>query len=313
MKIRHLFWGLFFVTIGILILLRNVGSLNFDLSYIWKFWPVVFILLGLSYFTTNSVVKGFLSAISAIIIAAALFAFFNSIFWFVNDKVFFNDGDGVYINSKSDTSNYYETYDPSISKAEFDLDAGAGSFNIKDTTSELFSAYTTGHKNYYRLERETNDGKTTVKLLMKKRSFTFFDGKNDNEAEIKLNPSPVWDLDFNGGAAVMDFDLTPFKTENINVKMGAAKIKIKLGDKNKLTTLNLKAGASSIEILVPESSGCEIVSKAALSEKQFNGFNKVSHDTYQTDNFNQAKNKIYLNLNAGVSSIHVDRYTGSGW
>ncbi len=314
MKIRNLFWGLFFVTIGVLVLLANLGSLNFDMTYIWKFWPVIFILLGLSYFTTNSIVKGFLSAISAIIIAVALFAFFNSIFWFVRGNDFFDNHSDYSISSDSDSSNYYTDYNPNISKADFYFDAGAGSFIIKDTTNQLMSAHIIGHKNLYLLEKEISNGNAIVKFKMKKRSFTFFNGKyNHNFAEISLNPNPVWNLNLNCGAAEMNFDFTPFKTENINVKMGAAKIKLKLGNKSELTTLNLNAGVSSIEILVPESSGCRIMVKSGLSDNEFNGFNKVSNNEYQTDNYDQAKDKIYLHLDAGVSSIHVNRYTGSSW
>jgi len=314
MKIRNLFWGLFFVTIGILILLANIGSLNFDMSYIWKFWPVIFILLGISYFTTNSVVKGFLSAISAIIIAVALFAFFNSIFWFVRGNDFFDNNHNYSISSDFDSSNYSTDYSTDIKKAVFYFDAGAGTFNIKDTTDNLMSAHITGHKNHYQLEKEVSNGTATVKFKMKKRSFTFFDGKyNHNYAQIKLNPNPVWDLYLNGGAAEMDFDLTPYKTDNIKVKMGAAKIRIKLGDRSEQTNLNLNAGVSSIEILIPDSSGCQIRVKSALSDNEFNGFDRMNKHEYQTSNFDHAKHKIYLNLDAGISSVHVNRYNKSDW
>ncbi|MHB8580711.1 MAG: LiaI-LiaF-like domain-containing protein [Ignavibacteriaceae bacterium] len=314
MKIRNLFWGLFFATLGVLILLANLGSLNFDMTYIWKFWPIIFILLGLSYFTTNTVVKGFLSAISAIIIAVALFAFFNSIFWFVRGNDFLDNHNDYSFTSDSDSSNYSTDYNSNISKADFHFDAGAGTFIIKDTTNQLISAHITGHRNLYRLNKEISNGDAIVKFRMEKRTFTFFDEKNGhNFADIRLNPNPVWNLYLNGGAADMSFDLTPFKTSNIDVKMGAAKIKIRLGNKSEMTTLNLNAGVSSIEILVPESSGCRINNKSALSDNEFKGFNKVGNNEYETDNFDQAKDKIYLHLNAGVSSIHVNRYTGSGW
>ncbi len=307
MKIRQLFWGLFFVTIGILILLSNIGLLNTNLHYFWKLWPIILILLGLSHFTTNSILKGILASVSAIIIAISLFAFFNSIFGFFNNDFVFNDDNGSSYTSRFDSSHFTESFDPSITKAELNLQIGAGTFSIQDTTNELFKANSTGHKSYYQLKRENSGDKTILNFTMQKRSFTF-NGNNDNNVEMKLNSKPTWDINLSGGAAELLCDLTYYKLDNLNIKMGAAKIKVKLGDKSMVTNLNLDAGASSIELLVPTNVGCEIINKTALSDKEFQDFNKTGPNIYQTSNFNQANKKIFLNLNAGVSSIHVKRY-----
>ncbi len=307
MKIRQLFWGLFFVTIGVLILLSNLGLLNTNLHYFWKLWPIILIFLGLSHFTTNSILKGILASISAIVIAVSIFAFFNSIFGFFNNDFVFNDDNGTSYTSSFDSSHFTESFDPSITKAELNLELGAGTFSIQDTTNELFKANSTGHKSYYQLQRENSGDKTILNFTMKRRSFTF-NGNNGNNVEIRLNPKPTWDINLTGGAAEILCDLSPYKLNNINIKMGAAKIKVKLGNNSLVTNLNLDAGASSIELLVPTNAGCEIMNKTALSEKEFQDFNKTGSNIYQTANFNQAKNKIFLNLNAGVSSIHVKRY-----
>ncbi|HUX61947.1 MAG TPA: hypothetical protein VMV32_11595, partial [Ignavibacteriaceae bacterium] len=89
--------------------------------------------------------------------------------------------------------------------------------------------------------------------------------------------------------------------------------RIKLGDRSEQTNLNLNAGVSSIEILIPDSSGCQIRVKSALSDNEFNGFDRMNKHEYQTANFDQAKHKIYLNLDAGISSVHVNRYNKSDW
>ena len=91
--------------------------------------------------------------------------------------------------------------------------------------------------------------------------------------------------------------------------MGASKLKIKLGDKNDNIRVKLEAGVSKIEIMIPESSGCDIHSETVLSNKHFNGFNKISSGHFRTANFDSASNKIYLSFNTGVSSIRVNRYS----
>lgn len=124
MKTKHIFWGLLFVSIGILILLKNLGFLYIDLSNIWKFWPLVIILWGVSYFTKSPVVKGFIAGISALILAVTVFAFFNSSYNFIDNAFSINDQDFNFtINEKTDTSDYDEPYDSNIKNGEFYLKA----------------------------------------------------------------------------------------------------------------------------------------------------------------------------------------------
>lgn len=310
MKTKHIFWGLLFVSIGLLILLKNIGLLYIDLSNIWKFWPVAIILWGVSYFTKNNIVKGFIAGIAAIILAISLFAFFNSSYNFVcNAFSVHNDDFDFTINENKDTSQYVASYTSKIKYGEFNLNAGAGTFVINDSTNDLVHAVTQGLKNNYDLIRDDSGDKSTVTLKMKKRQLTFSDEHNKNKTLIKLNTTPVWDLNFDVGAAAIDFDLSPFRTDKIDIKMGAASMKIKMGSKSDVTKFHLKAGVSSVDILVPGTSGCEIHCNTALSSKDFDDFNKINSNLYRTENFDSAKKKIYLDIDTGISSIHVSRYT----
>ncbi len=313
MKTKHIFWGLFFITLGVLILLNNLGGVNVELQQVWRFWPFVLIILGLSFLVKNNIIKSFLAALAALVLAVAIFAFFNSAFYFVDNRFTINDkGISVTIDGNVDTSNYNVPFNKEIKNAKFNFKAGAGTFAIDDTTTQLMSAITTGIKNNYELTNNGNNN-SVIELTMKSRKFIFNNGNLKNKAFIKLNTNPVWDFNFDLGAASVNFDLSPYKTEKIKLRMGAASCKIKLGDKSSITRLNLKSGVSSIDILVPDSAGCQISTDMALSTEDFYGFNKVGSDTYETTDFDSSKNKIYLNLHAGVSSIKVERYSGGSW
>jgi hypothetical protein len=45
-----------------------------------------------------------------------------------------------------------------------------------------------------------------------------------------------------------------------------------------------------------------------LSGKTIKGFEKVDHGHYRTENFDQAKNKIYISVDAAISSYTITRY-----
>lgn len=57
MKTRDLFWGLFFILLGALLLLDNfnVIRIGWTARDIWRFWPVLFVLVGLNLISRHSV------------------------------------------------------------------------------------------------------------------------------------------------------------------------------------------------------------------------------------------------------------------
>ena len=224
-------------------------------------------------------------------------------------------GDGMNFTFDTDDRGYHygvtdysEQFSKNYESASLHFKAGAGSFIVKDTTNELFFAHSEGRQNNYSLNKTISHNKVDLDFEVAQKHFTLFNGKNRNRVELKMNSNPLWDLDFDLGAASVNFDLSPFKTERVTIDMGAASLKLKLGDRAAETRLDLNAGASSIEIEVPEDAACEIKTDVNLSSKHFDGFKSINDDTYRTDNFDNAKKKIYISIESGVSSIKVTRY-----
>ena len=123
-----------------------------------------------------------------------------------------------------------------------------------------------------------------------------------------LNPAPLWDMRFEVGAAKVDVDASPFRVGTLRVNSGAADVRLKLGGLADDTHVAIHCGASSIKVLVPDSSGCEVKIDAPLSSKSLHGFEKRGDGWYRTENFDMAARRISINIGAGVSSIKVDRY-----
>src|ERR1035437_5437758 len=311
MKTKHLFWGILFISMGLLWLLDHFMQLFVDWNYLWKLWPVVIILWGASLMIRNQVAKGIVVGLTAFILALALFTSVrygchqvgHGMEWTIND-----DNDGY----KFTTNEYSEPYNNSYSKATLNFNAGGGTFIAHDTTTELFFAQAEGKKDNYTLSKDVSDNHVDLNFDMNQGHIRFFHfNKTRNRVDFKLNTEPLWDLNFDLGAASVDFDLSPYKTEKISIDMGAASLKLKLGDRAEQTNLSVDAGASSIEISVPEDAGCEIKADVSLSSKHFDGFKNIESDLFRTDNFENAKKKIYISIDSGISSIKVTRYPTS--
>jgi hypothetical protein len=133
-------------------------------------------------------------------------------------------------------------------------------------------------------------------------------GNIKNDATISLNPAIIWDLKVDAGAAKIDFDLSPFKIDRIDVDGGASSLNLKIGDLYDKTDIRINTGASAIKIEVPESVGCELHTSTVLSSKSFEGFVKIDNGYYQTEGYNTATKKITIKIDAAVSEVRVERY-----
>ena len=306
MKPSHIFWGLLFIGLGLLVLINNFTTIFMDWASIWKLWPLTIVLIGLSILIKHNYGKSVIAGLAAIVLAFAIFASFKTATHFFSNDINIDFGDGA--NHEYGTTEFSEEYDSSSTYATLNFDAGAGTFSIKDTTYNLIYAITEGHINNYRLKRLDSDTSSIIDFDMGDKAIFRFGKDYKNKVDIALNSKPVWDMSFDVGAASMDFDLTEFKTRNVDVDMGAASINIRLGNLYSETKLSVDAGASDINIFIPIESGCKIVTDGALSSKHFSDFNKIDSDNFKTENFDEAANKIFIDIECGVSSISVERY-----
>lgn len=306
MKTSNIFWGVFFVTIGGLILLGNLTDLNFTWNSAWKFWPMVLILIGVSILVKNEIGKGIVAGLAALVLALTLYASVSATTNLIDNDFEINFGDEVAV---FDTSYFSQDYSDSIKTATLNFSGGAGGFKMLTPTDKLLDFRTEGVRENFNLERNDLDSHAEINFNMKSNhSIKLGNNNYKNTVELSLNSNPEWDLYFDVGAASLDLDLTQYKVNNLDIDMGAAALNVKFGDLADVTRFKLDAGASDIDILIPDSVGCEIKSDAALSSKNYEGFSKVSKDLYRSENFEKYSKKIYIDIDCGVSSIDVKKY-----
>jgi hypothetical protein len=308
-KVRSssIFWGLFFIFLGIFFLLHQFGLWNYNLSIILDFWPLLLVLWGLSILKIPGLAKKFLSGIAGIFLALLLISLITYQWhWNIhkNMSVIFNDENGG-----NDTLTTYEKvltepYDSTNKNVCLNLDAGAGSYDIKDTATGLLDVYSYKNLGELGLNKSMDNGELNLNLDMTLNKFW---KKNSRKAEIRLSTAPVWDMNLKVGASDFECDFSYYKLRNISVKGGAANIELKFGSLGDSTFVNVDVGAASVEIKVPSTVGCQITSNTGLSSLDINGFKK-NEAGYYTENFASSNKKIFLIFKGGVSSFDVSRY-----
>ncbi len=314
MNYKRLFWGVLLILLGAVIVLHNMGIINFEWWQLWKLWPLAFILWGVSLLPFNNYVK---LAISFLTLALGILLVSNydkGRSWSFGSPFEWRRYRSEDSNERKNRSGDWENerqylmfpYNKAIARAELRLDAAAGKFNIGDTSQQLVELVREGNIGNYSLTSHEEDGKHTVNLKLENGIRS---GSNiRHKVDIKLNDMPEWDFDLNVGAADATINLKKLKVAAVRMDGGASSIRLILGDRSAETNVRLQAGASSITVEIPENSGCRITAKSALSGRSFKGFKEKERNIYETDNFDQSAHKIFIHGDVAVSSFEVKKY-----
>lgn len=305
MKTRSLFWGLFFLTLGSLYLFDNYASFYIDWIYIADWWPLIFVFWGLSViFKNNSLARPVVTGVTGFWLAVLLYSFFLNLSSYGFD---FDFHDYDY-----EVKNYSQEYDPEIDYGRLIINGGAGKFAIKHSTPKLVKAKAYNGFGDYDFNRYKSGNDAVIEISQSDTRIDLSDLNMDleNKLEVQLNPHPVWDLDLNIGAASTSLDLTDYKIDHLDLSTGATKTRIKLGDLYERTEVDVEMGAASLTFDIPEKSGCKITGDMVFVLKNLDGFSKKgnSNKYYITNDFTDAENKIFINVDGGVSSLKVRRH-----
>jgi hypothetical protein len=301
MKTGRIFWGVLFVAIGILLLLERTGILYVEWGWIWKFWPLILVVWGAVILLGN---KQPGRTIVLVLLALGVALFVLGIFnfgWAWHSHDWQADAAGEYDQELS------QPYDSTVHRASFTFESGAGTFVLEDTTSQLIDASTRSNFGHYICEAEKTEDSQHVTLQLAGNKQRWWGGRMNNHVRIRLNSAPLWDMRFEVGASSMDVDLSRYAVERLVLATGASSVNLTLGDRANETRVSVKTGVSSLRVHIPDASGCEIRAEAPLSSKDFRGFTKIHSGVYQTENFDSASKKIYIDVHAGVSSLSVKR------
>jgi len=293
------FLGIVLIIVGALALLGNAGLLNLDWSFVWRLWPLILIFWGLRALLgpgRGSWLGPVMIMVALLLLVAASHPATRSSF------------EHIIGPKEPSKQTLQKDFDPGITTANLTVDAGAGSYKLGSTSDKLISVEAESNVGSYVLDQNTSNTSADLHLKFETKSLSFGFGHNANNATINLNAHPVWNLVFHMGASNLDFDFSPFNVEKATLDTGASSVSLQLGDKAAVSHVTLHSGASSIDIRVLRTVGCEITADTGLASKDFIGFTQDSDKTYRTAGFDSAAKKIYLDLNAGASSLSVMQY-----
>lgn len=319
MKLDRIIWGVLLLFVGGVLLLDNFNVIEFYWRNVWGFWPVFLIIVGINIlFNKNNSQTGNIISI-AILVVTLSFLFIKGqerpnhrLWWDKSDFHIDTDDDQVDNEHEHNKLNFAEPFlvGDAEKKAILNLRGGANTYELKGETDSLFAADVSESRKgmKYVLNKVATDSLNSITFKMSGKSKGFSFGNDRSAVKFYMNVTPQWDLNVFMGAGKVDFDLAKYKVRTFSFEGGAADIDVKFGDLLPITDINMEVGMADITIEIPRGSGCRIKTKTGLSSKDFDGFNKLENGTYETPNYRSSTNKIFINLDGGLSDFKVKRY-----
>ncbi len=312
MSFKNVFWGILLLTIGLLYALRNFDIIWFSWSSVADLWPLLLLLWGISLLPAKPLYK-LISSFGVIVLAVVLVLIRPT-----GDGFDFQFGHRSWSNNSrwnrsynSDSDTYRDQafslpVEKAASKVSLNLEAAAGRFELMDTTSQLISFESHGNIGPYTMI--PGDGEKISNIDIELDNVSVSNGQVRNEVIVKLNPTVIWNIDVKAGASRVDMDMKRFMVRRLELDGGASSVDIIIGSLMDTVDVDLEVGVSSLSIAVPQNSGCELRTDAVLSGRRITGFEKISTGLYRTEGFNESKKKIYINTEAAISDLKVERY-----
>lgn len=320
MKSKNLIIGLLILFAGVIALLSTLHVIDFHWSIVFRMWPMILILLGITILPLNEYLKGALVLV-ALALGCLLYhveaqryegnfvtRFCNNVrSWSSNSDDDDEEADGLKEVEDYAIDQHFSEPFADIDHASISIDFGAGDLNLMAPCAELAKMDAQSNFVKYSFRTETDDESTAIYIDGKAHTKKI-GRKNENNIDLSLCALPVWSFNLDMGAADADLDFTPYKVSSIEINGGACDLDLKLGDSGCDTKVEINTGASDIDIEVPANVDCEVNIESAITGKDFTGFEKIERGLWRTPNYGQSEHKIVIELSCAVSDISVKRY-----
>lgn len=296
-NISRLFWGLLLVLVGVLFILSNFGIATVNWGHLWRLWPLLIIMAGLSMLSMRGWlwrVVSFIAIVSAIALIVWV-AIFQSL-----------------PIQKSDSNNLFKTdiskMSDDVTEADIDIKAGAGNININSSIQkQIVTAQLESSLSSVSQTNSLLNNTQLIGLTMRSNKDLSFNNINNNWDIVLTRELPIG-VALDTGASNVDIDLSQAKLNDLSIKSGASNLSVKLGDLMDNVSVNTDAGASSIRFVLPKSTGVSLKIDGGLNSKQLADLVEVGANNYQSPGYDAAPKHINITSKVGVSSLTIQRY-----
>ncbi len=290
-------WGLIFIQIGILILLRNAGYLNDN------FWgeliilsPIVLIAIGIEKIFTKT-------RLQAIAYLSSVALFFGGFF-----IAFYSSTGGANESFFSET-HFTQENDPDIEKLHAVLNFDQTNLTIRDSGKDLIYGRFDQFTRKPKIDFDADNGLAMVSLTGRTHSYlgctVSIDQDDSQDWYMRFNKDVPLDLECYSNNSDIHLNLSSTPLNHLTLKSDDTKIYLKLGDLQSMVNVSIEGEDSRLRLRVPVSIGIRISGEAYKSYLERIGM--IQTDTgFINETYEGSENKIDIDLDDRLGSFSLD-------
>lgn len=287
-----IFFGIFIVFVGFYFLANNLDLIpaQFQIS-LWQLWPLIIIFVGLSFLKVRSLWSAIIGVLVIVLIIGLVAAFLLWGQYNIEDSV---------VETPINIG-----LEDQAEKGEVEIDFGAGNINIGGGADSFIEGVLTSNILSLREKSYLDNGVQKAKLDFDTR-WKVFTGRQENNLDLSLNNELPLGIYLDTGAATLYMDLREVNAELVDINTGASDLDIVMGDKATDARLKIDAGASSLDIDIPETVGVDLNIDSGITSKQFDDFEKIGDNQYRSRNYREVDKFLNIELDLGVSDLKIN-------
>jgi hypothetical protein len=305
--VDRVFEGLGTVIFGLILLGNTTGYIPWSVWWtVVTLWPALVIALGLTVLS-KGLGRSWLRIVATLVIWLTLaYAVAVSL---TGSSTMLPGGSWVGPGGQS-----FSFSEPGVGvkKASLLLKGGAGEIKI-DSGNQLVTV--DGQSIYgspaFATGRDGDSAWVRVGFSEPGHATVMMPGMTGASINTKLSDKALWDIALETGASSVDADLSDIRVRDVQVKTGASAVAVRLGDVptgERVSTLAVKAGVSSVRILLPRDAEARIAAQTGLVANDVGGRFERRGETWQTPGYSSAGKTWDIRTEAGVGSVSIDTY-----
>ena len=284
---------LILITIGVLFLLANMNMLPLTFWEIAaRYWPLIFILIGLD------IIIGRQSIIGGLIVLVLWIAIVGGVLWFS----FTQAGAPIAGGTTEEISQPLGD----IKSATVELNIGFARTDVKAVDSSDLMRGKFTHAEGTRITKSYSVAGSEGRLTLKEDGVNFIlGGQSTSRWDVGLSPQVPIALRVNGGVGHGTLDLAGLNVPSINIDTGVGNLTITT-PKAGVTTMRVNGGVGSTTIIVPQGVAARIKIDQGIGSTRVDASRFLrAGDAYLSADYATATNKIDIDLDGGVGSVEI--------
>ena len=301
--------GFLLIALGALLLLTTTGAVSFGIWFeIVDYWPVLLLLTGM-----EIILAGRALLIRAGVIAVTLAAVVAAAYLSMPEYDPSEPLRAGYVEPLGDAQRLHLSMAFIGGDVELTSDTA-----VSGSLARLLSADFGSHPS--RVIREQANGDVEFHMVSSGPFLrhSSYDGYTRRESEISfpvgwadwnlaVSPDVEVDIEISAGATDLALDLRDLNVRNLGVEAGASDIRVQLPANAGQTYVDIAAGATDVELLVPDNVAAHIDIASPLGSAWIDParFMEIEDDVYRSANYSESRNRVWVDIEALSANVTV--------